>query len=244
LVKQHPWVAGLLSLLLLVLIGGLIAHVAASPSAHRSTSASPASTAVPMVSVTITLLDVYCSEKEDALWSADHFYMLTAFTAPGEPPKAAADTQSELSQPLQIVSGQDLPLPLTVFNGLVPRNSSVTGGFTAYNDTQGMAWDNIEEWIADIGQAISAHLVKEGIDSANVEEVTAGALLALAINAWYATANLSSSNANELGEEEITVPASGAASEDGTLHFHNNGGIFGAGGWDYTAKYQITRTPA
>jgi hypothetical protein len=192
--------------------------------------------------VTIKLLDVYCSEKEDSLWSPDHFYMLTAFTAPAQNPKASADSQSELSQPLQIVSGQDLPLSLTIFNGLVPINGSVTGGFTAYNDTQGMAWDNISEWIIDVGQAISADLVQEGIDSANIGEVTAGALLALAVNAWYQTANLSSSNANDLGEEEITVPASGAASEDDTLHFHNDGGLFGAGGWDYTAKYEITRS--
>lgn len=207
---------------------------------------SPTPTPIPMVRITIQLVDVFCGSKENAFGFHDHFYMMTTFAAPGPNPKAKLHTQSQLFQPLDITSGEDLPVtqsPLVVFDGLVPQQQgSVRGGFTAYNDTQGLAWGNIEVWVADIAQTVAGGLITSGIDSGNFYEIGAGVILDLGVKAWYATADLNSGNAHQLGKQDLVVLASGPPSEDIVLHFYNSGGFLGAGGWDYTVRYHITRS--
>src|SRR5579864_7913211 len=60
-----------------------------------------------MVRVTIKLVDVYCKTKETMWPGHDHFYVLTALAAPDKNPNAPVSTQVQLSQPLDITSGQD-----------------------------------------------------------------------------------------------------------------------------------------
>lgn len=203
----------------------------------------PTPTPIPTAKVTIKLIDVFCNVKESTLGWHDQFYTLTTFSAPDKNPSAQANTNTLLTKPIDINSGQDLPLSLTVFDGQVPQQGNVIGGFTAYNDEQGLGWSsNLDAWNTDIGQTVTNDLTKQGINSKNLNTVTTANMLDWAENAWYQTANLSSgSSAHQLGSDELTVSASGLASESGVWHFH--GYTSATDNWYYTVKYQITRTP-
>jgi hypothetical protein len=235
--------AGVLVITICLLIGIKALAVVQSqvPVAPPHVQATAAPTPIPMVRVTITLVDVLCDIKENGFWSHDQFYMMSTFSAPDKSSKSQAITQPHLLQSMDITSGQDLKLSLTVFDGQVPLQGQVKGGFTAYNDTQQLAWENIASWTDDIGQAVAGALTQEGIDSGNLGTFASGVLLDLAVKAWYGTANLNSDNAHQLGEMAFIVPASGLPSETQVWHFNHYASAFD--NWDYTVKYQITRTP-
>lgn len=199
----------------------------------------------PMVRITINLIDVFCNTKEGALLFHDHFYMMTTFAGSVQNPKAHVNTKSQLFTPLDITSGEDLPVPhspLAAFSALVPQHGIVRGGFTAYNDTLGLDWGSIESWIADIAKTVGDGLITDGVLSADLGEIAVGLVLDLAVKAWYSTADIDSGNANQLGKQNLDVSADGPASESDVLHFSQDGGLLGAS-WNYTVKYQITRTP-
>jgi hypothetical protein len=108
-------------------------------------------TSIPMVRITVQLVDVYCAYKQNVFGYHDQFYMMTAFVAPDVDPKAQPHPQALLSLPLDITNKQDLNLPqsyLLVFDGLVPQQGAVIGGFTAYNydKKHKLTWENINEW--------------------------------------------------------------------------------------------------
>lgn len=192
------------------------------------------------------LVDVYCNHKQNAFGYHDKYYMMTTFADSQPNPKAQPNTQALLSSPLDIDSGQDLKLPqdhLLVFDDLVPLQGFAKGGFTAYNDKQGLTWADINKWIAEIAKTVGNKLLEDSIDSGDIGVIAAAVILDLGVNAWSSIANLSNDNSNQLGEQDVVVPASGPPSEDGVLHFYNPGGAFGIGGWDYTVKYHITRSP-
>ncbi len=245
--RKRRWLVPLLVILALAVILPLSA-VRIWTQTHPNTPATslpqPASS---MMHVSIKLIDVFCDSKEDSFWTHDQFYAMTTFTTPGQNAQAPLNIQAQISHSLDITSGQDLPIPpnsLTIFDGAIAKNSIIKGGITAYNDTQGLAWANLDSWIADVAQLVETGLTNQGIHTADVGTVTAESVLDLAVKAWYITANLSNDNANQLGTLELSVPATGAASEYGVAHFHNNGSLFGSGGWDYTLKYEILRSPA
>lgn len=228
----------ILFLLLVVLAG------CGTPSVAQSTT--PTSQSVPMVRVTVQLVDVVCDHKQNAFGYHDSFYMMTAFAAPQANPQARPVTQAQLSLPLDITSGQDLELPqshLLVFDGLVPLHGSARGGFTAYNDKHGLTWNSIDLWVAKIAKSVGDKLFEDSIDSAELGAIAAFAIIDIGVNVWYALAGLTKDNSNQLGKLNLDIPASGPPSEDGVLHFYNAGGWFGVNGWDYTVKYHVTRTP-
>ncbi len=236
--KWTPARAAVLAATICLVLGVALSACAKDQSSQTTTS-------VPMVKITIQLIDVVCNTKAGALLFHDHFYMMTTFAGSVQNAKARANTQSQLFDPLDITSGQDLPVPhspLTVFSAVVPQHGIVKGGFTAYNDTMGLDWGNIVSWIADIAQTVGDGLIDKGIESGNLEAVGAGVIIDLAVKAWYATADIDSGNANQLGQQDKDVSADGPASETDVLHFTNSGGLFGIGSWDYAVKYQITRT--
>lgn len=228
-------------LLLLTLI---VAGCGSAPVVVRKT---PTPRPVPMVRITVQLVDVFCNHKQNAFGFHDQFYMMTTFVAPTLNPAAEPNTQAQLSQPLDITSGQDLALPqshLLVFDGLVPVQGSLRGGFTAYNDKQGLTWQDIDQWVSGIARSVGNKFLDESIDSGDIETIAAAAVIDLGVNAWYVLAHLSSNNSNQLGDQSLVIPASGPPSQDGVLHFYNGGGPFGINGWDYTVRYHITRMPA
>ncbi len=235
--------AGVLVVLLCLLVI-IVALASVKPSQNPHATAqgplSPTPTPIPMVRVTIKLVDVFCGTKENALFSHDQFYMMTTFASPDKDRKARASTQSQLSQPIDITGGQEARLDLMVFDGLVPQQGSVTGGLTAYNDTQNLEWANIQSWSVDVAQTVAGGLINAGIDSGSLGTVAAGVILDMAVKAWYATANLSSDNAHQLGKMELTVPASGLPSDDEVWHFSHTNSVLD--NWDYTVRYQVTRT--
>ena len=125
----------------------------------------------PMVKVTIKLVDVFCSIKEAIVPMHDHFYVMTAFAAPDKDPNAQVSIQAQLSQPVDITSRQNLEFPngpLTVFEGLIPQQGEIVGGFVAFTDQQGLGWDNIDAWTADIKQSVARGLAQEGVTSAKL----------------------------------------------------------------------------
>ncbi len=197
----------------------------------------------PMVKVTIKLVDVYCSIKEAMVPMHDHFYVMTAFAAPDKDPNAQVSIQAQLSHPVDITSRQNLEFPngpLTVFEGLVPEQGEVKGGFIAYNDQLGLAWDNIDSWIADIKQSVASGLVQEGVTSASLASFATGEILNLATKAWLTNAQMSSEDARQLGREELVVPATGHSSEYLAWQFSRHISVLD--NWNYTVKYQIFRS--
>ncbi|HEU5379343.1 MAG TPA: hypothetical protein VFV38_28305 [Ktedonobacteraceae bacterium] len=171
--------------------------------------------------------------------------MMTTFAAPRSDPKAHVNTQAQLSLPRDITSGQDLALPqshLLVFDGMVPPQGSIRGGFTAYNDKQGLTWNEIDRWVATIARSVGNKLLEKSLESGNIQTIAALAVLDLGVNAWYVLAKLNKDNSHQLGEQDNVIPASGPPSEDEVLHFYNSGFLGGINGWDYTVHYHITRT--
>jgi len=209
----------------------------AQQAAHKATS---------MVRITIQLVDVFCNHKQNAFGQHDSFYMMTTFAAPGPNPKSRPDTQALLSLPLDITDGQDLNLPqshLLVFDNLVPLQGSIRGGFTAYNDKQGLTWNNINLWTSAIAKQVGDQFLKDSVDSESLQLMAASAVLDLGVNIWYQIAQMTRDNSNQLGLQDLVVQASGPPSQDGVLNFHNDGTLFGINGWDYTVRYHITRSP-
>jgi hypothetical protein len=228
--------------MILSLFSIIVAGCGSAPVVIKRT---PTPRPVPMVRITVQLVDVFCNHKQNAFGFHDQFYMMTTFAAPTSNSAAAPDTQALLSQPLDITSGQDLALPqshLLVFDGLVPVEGSLRGGFTAYNDKQGLTWQDIDEWVSGIARSVGNKFLDESIDSGDIGTIAAAAVIALGVNAWYVLAHLSSDNSNQLGDQSLVISASGPPSQDGVLHFYNGGGWFGVNGWDYTVRYHITRT--
>lgn len=206
----------------------------------------PTPTPIPMVRITVQLVDVFCNHKQNALGYHDSFYMMTTFAAPGSNPKARPDTQALLSLPLDITDGQDLNLPqqyLLVFDSLVPLQGSIRGGFTAYNDKNGLTWSNINLWTSEIAKQVGDQLLEDSVDSESLQVTAASAVLDLGVNVWYEIAQMTKDNSNQLGLQNLVVSASGPPSQDGVLNFHHDGGLGGFGQWDYTVRYHITRTP-
>lgn len=202
-------------------------------------------TPIPMVRITIQLVDVFCHAKQAAFGFHDNFYMMATFATPRSSPQDRRNVQSQLFKPLDITNQQDLPVPqspLIVFDGVVPQHGSVAGGFIAYNDTKGLAWSNINSWVASIAQIVGDELFKQSFDSGSIPLIVAAGVLDLATHVWYGLANLDSTSANKLGEQDLTVLADGPSSEDEVLTFYNAGGFLGIGGWNYTATYHITRS--
>lgn len=209
------------------------------------TVSSAAGGGTPMVRITVQLVDVVCNHKQNAFWYHDQFYMMTTFAAPRSDPKAHVNTQAQLSLPRDITSGQDLALPqshLLVFDGMVPPQGSIRGGFTAYNDKQGLTWNEIDRWVATIARSVGNKLLEKSLESGNIQTIAALAVLDLGVNAWYVLAKLNKDNSHQLGEQDNVIPASGPPSEDEVLHFYNSGFLGGINGWDYTVHYHITRT--
>ncbi len=204
----------------------------------------PTPTPVPMVRMTIQLIDVACHTNESGLFP-DHFYMMTTISDPDKDSKAHVHTTSQLTVPFNINGGQDEPMPsspYTVFDGVVPQHSSIKGGFTAYDDQQGLGWGNIQQWIGEIATKVGDELINDGVDSGSWQEVAAGVIIDLAVDVWYQVAGINSSNAHKLGEKPLTFDSDGPSSEELVWNFKNSGGLFGVGSWDYTLKYQITRS--
>lgn len=200
----------------------------------------------PMVRITVQLVDVFCNHKQDAFGFHDQFYMMTTFAALVLNPKTRPYTQALLSSPLDITDGQDLSLPqshLLVFDGLVPPQGSIRGGFTAYNDKNGLTWSNINRWTSEIAKQVGDQLLEDSVDSESIQLMAASAVLDIGVNVWYQLAQMTKDNSNQLGLQDLVVQASGPPSQDGVLHFYNPGGLFGVNGWDYTVRYHITRTP-
>lgn len=217
-----------------------------SPALKPTLVPTPTPIPIPMVRVTIQLVDVLCGAKQNAFGFHDQFYMLGTFVAPGAEAKDPLHTQSQLFQPLDITNGQDLQVPqspLIIFDGLIPKQGSIKGGFLAYNDSKGLAWSNINAWVASIAQIVGDELLKKSFDTDSLPTIAAAAILDLAAHAWYGLADIDSSSANKLGEQDLVIRADGLSSEDEVLNFSNPGGLGGFGSWNYTVRYHITRTP-
>lgn len=200
---------------------------------------------IPMVRITVQLVDVFCGTKQNAFGFHDQFYMLGTFVAPGAKATSPLNTQSQLFQPLDITSGQDLSVPqspLIVFDGVIPEHGSIKGGFLAFNDNKGLAWSNINTWVAAIAQIVGDELLKQSFDTGSFPIIAAAAILDLAAHAWYGLADIDSGSANKLGEQDLTIHADGPPSEDEVLDFSHPGIIGGIGSWSYTVRYHITRT--
>lgn len=202
---------------------------------------------IPMVRITIQLVDVFCGTQQNvnAFGIHDQFYMLGTFVAPRAKSNNPLNVQSQLFQPLDITSGQDLSVPqspLIVFDGVIPEQGSIKGGFLAFNDKKGLAWSNINTWVAAVAQIVGDELLKQSFDTGNFPIIAAAAVLDLAAHAWYGLADIDSGSADKLGEQDLIIRTNGPPSEDEVLDFSNPGGFGGFGSWSYTVRYHITRT--
>jgi hypothetical protein len=202
-------------------------------------------TSTPMVKVTIKLVDVYCSIKEAMYPAHDHFYMLTTFAAPNKDPNAQVTIQTQLSHPLDITNRQDLEFangPLTVFEGQIPEQGQIIGGFVAFTDQQGLGWDNIDAWTADIKRSVAKELAQEGVTSAKLASSTSGEILNLATDAWLTNTQMTSGDAHQLGRKELVISGSASETSGDIIPWQFSKHINALDNWNYTVKYQVFRT--
>jgi hypothetical protein len=198
----------------------------------------PTATPIPMVNVTIKLIAIHCKTKESIGFSHDHFYTVWAFTASGQnltaPP---ANTQAGLSKPVEVDNGEDIPQNLIMFQGQVPEQGEIEGGFASYNDEQSLPWQtSYPSWQNDVSQAVI-----NGLAGQNFNTITTGTTLDLAVNKWYDDANFNQGNPHQLGRKEMTVLASDSTSPAEYELFKHTVNLID--NWDYTVTYQITLSP-
>ena len=233
-----------LAIILLPTVALLAALFIVGQFAPSSSAQSPA----PLVNVTVQLLGATCQDRGVDLSCVHRFYLLGALVAPDPAsPEARVISQAQVTPPMEIGSGKAAMFSggnQLLFVGMVSPGAALMGGLVAYDDMKGLNTTMLSTWSGQVAGDVAAQLQQKGITSGNLESrSSAKQILGFAAKAWLARANLDSDSAEMLGRQQLTIPATGGASEPKSLELIQRPNASSGEGSDYTVQYQITRSP-
>lgn len=185
----------------------------------------------PIKRVVIQLLDVHCRDTEDVT-GADEFYLLGS----------AIDSKSNsgkpiLTPPVSVNDGQTRSLTgqgSFVFDGAVDEGTIILLEMAAFDEDYAKDWDKYDEYVLQVGSAISAGLSK----IPNPVTVGIGTGLGLALKGFDAIAK--SDKDDELGNmsDRIRVKDLRPGSTLRSWRFKGGSGWWSS--WEHIIRYQIT----
>ncbi|MEM1167567.1 MAG: hypothetical protein AAGJ08_00355 [Cyanobacteria bacterium P01_H01_bin.35] len=184
-----------------------------------------------MVKIKVELVDVYCADTEDVT-GADDFYLVGSLVGGGV-------TKPILTHPIKINDKQTKsfrPEDALLFEGEIQSGQTIKGGLQAYDEDAAKDWNNgYADTVNSISNTVSGALATTGPQGATAATILKVATKGIGILASFDKDDL-------LGSTELEISARGPANETREWKMSKKDSFVGWSTWDYTVRYQISRS--